>query len=59
MQSGGALGQRLLELGLLEGTTVEMVRRAPAGDPVEIRVCGSLLSLRVAEAEGITVEELP
>lgn len=58
MEATGALGQRLLELGLLEGTTVEMIRRAPAGDPVEIRVWGSLLSLRVAEAERITVEEL-
>lgn len=46
---------RLLEMGLLVGTTVELVRFAPLGDPVEIKVRGYHLSLRKHEAELIRV----
>jgi len=46
---------RLMEMGLLVGTTVELVRFAPLGDPVEIRVRGYNLTLRKHEAEQILV----
>jgi ferrous iron transport protein A len=46
---------RLMEMGLLVGTTVELVRFAPLGDPVEIKVRGYNLSLRKHEAELILV----
>lgn len=46
---------RLLEMGLLVGTPVELVRFAPLGDPVEIRVRGYNLSLRRHEAEQVMV----
>ena len=46
-------GCRLMEMGLLPGTPIEMVRRAPLGDPLEIRLRGYLLSLRKAEASRI------
>jgi len=46
---------RLMEMGLLVGTTVELVRFAPMGDPVEIKVRGYHLSLRRNEAEQILV----
>jgi ferrous iron transport protein A len=46
---------RILEMGLLVGTTVELVRFAPLGDPVEIKVRGYHLSLRKHEAEQIFV----
>jgi ferrous iron transport protein A len=46
---------RLMELGLLVGTPVELVRFAPLGDPVEIRVRGYNLTLRKHEAELILV----
>lgn len=46
---------RLMEMGLLVGTVVELVRFAPLGDPVEIRVRGYHLSLRRHEAEMILV----
>jgi ferrous iron transport protein A len=45
--------QRLFEMGLTEGTQVEVVRLAPLGDPIEIRVRGYLLSLRKQHARGI------
>ena len=47
---------RLLEMGLLVGTSVELVRFAPLGDPVEIKVRGYHLSLRKNEAEQIWVK---
>lgn len=46
---------RLMEMGLLVGTQVELVRFAPLGDPVEIRVRGYNLTLRKHEAEQIFV----
>lgn len=52
----GDVRSRLFELGLVIGTPVEVVRFAPLGDPVEIRVRGYNLSLRRHEADGILVE---
>ena len=47
---------RLREFGLLPGTRIEFVRRAPLGDPEEISVRGALLSLRDSEAALIEVD---
>jgi ferrous iron transport protein A len=47
---------RLMEMGLLVGTQVELVRFAPLGDPVEIKVRGYNLTLRKHEAEQILVK---
>jgi ferrous iron transport protein A len=46
---------RLMEMGLLIGSPVELVRFAPLGDPVEIKVRGYHLTLRKHEAEQIWV----
>jgi ferrous iron transport protein A len=46
---------RLMEMGLLVGTVIELVRFAPLGDPVEIKVRGYHLTLRRNEAEQILV----
>lgn len=46
---------RLMEMGLIVGTPVEVVRFAPLGDPVEIKVRGYNLTLRKHEAEQIFV----
>lgn len=48
--------RRLMDLGLIRGTTVEVVRRAPLGDPMEVKLRGFMLTLRRSEAEHITVE---
>ncbi len=50
---------RLREMGLLPGTRLQFVRRAPLGDPVEICVRGALLSLRDKEAALIEVDRVP
>lgn len=50
--------RRLMEMGLTRGATFEVVRFAPMGDPIEIRVRGYHLSLRKSEAAAISVEVL-
>lgn len=57
MQGGGDAVRRLMDLGLIRGTTVEVIRAAPLGDPLEVRVRGFMLTLRRSEAEHITMEE--
>ena len=47
-----------MEMGLLPGTRIEMVRRAPFGDPLEIRLRGYLLSLRSADAAEVSLAPL-
>ena len=48
--------QRLMQLGLLEGTRVTVVRLAPGGDPIEVDVMGYALSLRRREAELVLLD---
>ena len=50
-----AIARRLMELGLVPGTPVQVVRRAPLGDPIELSVRGLHLSLRRSEASQIHV----
>ncbi len=49
------ISQRLQEMGITRGTKVEIVRFAPMGDPIDIKVRGYHLSLRRKEAEIIKV----
>ena len=49
---------RLREMGLIAGTRVTLVRTAPLGDPLEIKLRGYHLTLRKAEAEHVIVERL-
>ena len=53
----GPLVQRLMALGLLEGTEIAVTRRALGGDPIEVTVMGYALSLRREEARRIRVTE--
>lgn len=52
---GEELSQRLLEMGLTVGTDIEVIRFAPLGDPIDVKVRGYHLSLRRQEAEVIHV----
>ncbi|MCR4577975.1 MAG: ferrous iron transport protein B [Clostridiales bacterium] len=51
----GALRQHFLDMGVIPGTDVTLVKLAPMGDPMELRVRGYELTLRVADAEKIQV----
>ena len=52
-----ALRRRLLDMGITPRTIVTVKKAAPMGDPIELLLRGYVLSLRLAEAEKITVEE--
>lgn len=51
----GPLANRLMEMGLIEGAEVQVLRRAPLGDPLHVRLGDYELSLRSREAEMVDV----
>ena len=51
----GSLALRLLEMGVVPGAPVCVIKSAPLGDPIEVRVRGYHLALRRAEAHAIMV----
>lgn len=54
----GALRQHFLDMGLLPGAEVTMVKYAPMGDPIELRVSSYELTLRLADAEQIGIRDI-
>ena len=59
MPSGRAALTRLREMGLVPGTKVTLIRRAPLGEPIEICVHGSRLAMRNHEAAFIELAATP
>ena len=55
----GALRQHFLDMGVIPGAALEVIQLAPMGDPMEVRIHGYELTLRLAEAANIDVEPLP
>ncbi len=55
----GAMRRRLLDFGMIEGTTIRCLRKSPAGDPVIYRVRGTMLALRRQDSQWIAVEVIP
>lgn len=52
------LSVKLLEMGCTPGEEVTMEKIAPLGDPVAVRIAGYLLSMRLSEAETVTVQKI-
>ena len=59
VDAAGAVGMRLLEMGLTPGIEVQLLGKAPLGDPLEIELRGYRLSLRRSEAQRVTVDLIP
>ncbi len=53
----GALRQHFLDMGLIPGAQITMIKFAPMGDPVEIKIHGYELTLRLADAEKIEIDK--
>jgi Fe2+ transport system protein FeoA len=51
----GRVTRRLMEMGVIPGVAVQVVKTAPFGDPMEIRVRGYSLAMRKSEADAIEV----
>ena len=47
--------QRLFEMGILSGTSVHVIGRAPLGDPLQVEVRGTRLTLRLTDARQILI----
>ena len=55
----GAVRRRIADMGMTKGSLVEVVRVAPLGDPIDVKIKGYHLSLRKDEAAGIQVSRVP
>lgn len=51
----GFISKRLMEMGIVPGVSLRIIKAAPFGDPIEIRVRGYSLAIRRSEAEAIEV----
>ena len=56
VEGEGALRQHILDMGVIPGTEITVIKLAPMGDPMELRLHDYELTLRLAEAEKIIVE---
>lgn len=54
----GALRQHFLDMGVIPGAEVTLIKYAPMGDPIELRIHGYELTLRLADAEKIEIEPI-
>src|SRR3712207_2112958 len=55
VEGAGALARRLMEMGVVPGAPVRVIKAAPLGDPLEVRVRDYHLALRRAEAQTVSV----
>ncbi|MFL6257337.1 MAG: ferrous iron transport protein A [Pyrinomonadaceae bacterium] len=55
VRGSGALARRLMEMGVVPGAPVRVIKAAPLGDPLEIRVRNYHLALRRSEAQTVSV----
>ena len=56
LDTKGDLRRRLMDIGLVEGTLVECVRKSPAGDPKAYLIRGAVIALRKGDAKTVLVE---
>lgn len=57
LKGQGPTKKRIMDMGITKGVTVNVVKVAPLGDPIEVKVRGYQLSVRKADAESILIEE--
>jgi Fe2+ transport system protein FeoA len=58
LAGGGAVKRRIRDMGVTTGSLVEVVRVAPLGDPIDVKIKGYHLSLRKEEAADISVKRV-
>lgn len=54
----GEIRKRLLDLGVMKGSAFKIMRKAPLGDPIEIKINNFYLSLRLEEAELVHAKKM-
>lgn len=58
LMSNGKERRRMLDLGLIEGTQVEALRRSPSGDPIAYFIRGAVVAIRDTDADKIVVRSI-
>lgn len=58
LSNSGAMRQRLMDLGLVEGSRVTCLGRSLWGDPAAYEICGAVIALRRADCEQILLREM-
>ena len=58
LKAESVIRRRIMDMGLIRGTTFKVLRVAPLGDPIEIFFKGLYLAMRKAEAEGVLVSKV-
>ncbi len=56
VHGSNAISKRLMEMGVVPGVLVRVIKSAPFGDPLEIRVRGYHLAMRKSEADAVEVQ---
>ncbi|MGH9949779.1 MAG: FeoA family protein, partial [Pyrinomonadaceae bacterium] len=56
VQDSGDISKRLMEMGVVPGVSVRVVKTAPFGDPMEIRLLGYNLAIRQKEAASVEID---
>lgn len=57
IKGSNQITKRLMEMGIVPGVSVRMIKSAPFGDPLEVRVRGYHLAMRKSEADQIEVQD--
>ena len=57
LEGQGPTKRRIMDMGITKGVSIDVVKVAPLGDPIEVKVRGYQLSIRKADAEAILVED--
>ena len=57
IQGGGAIRRRMMDMGIVPGVELEVVRRAPFGGPLQVRLKGYYLAMRGGECAKIVVTD--
>ena len=55
LRSIGSMRRRLLDIGLVEGTSIECLQKSPAGDPVAYLIRGAVIALRSEDSAAVLV----
>ena len=58
LTANGSQRRRMLDLGLVDGTTVEALQKSPSGDPVAYFIRGAVIALRAEDANQVLIHSL-
>ena len=58
VNGSGRIAKRLMEMGVVPGVSMKIIKAAPFGDPIQLRLLGYNLAVRKTEADTVEVEEI-